>query len=102
MTGCSLPPSGIGRVVRGLVQAGEVGAKKALWTISSTEILCARMHSWQSALGCYVFFFFCKRHLPIADKGTNLNTTITLGVLRSSANSEFNPARSQVHGEKSL
>ncbi|ESL05635.1 hypothetical protein TRSC58_06708 [Trypanosoma rangeli SC58] len=114
MIGCSLPPSQITRAVTGLAQAGEVGAKKAPWTISTTEILCARMHSWQSALECYGFFR--KRHLPIADeavmslllrlkaavKGTSLNTSTTLDVLRPSPYSEFNAARSQVHGEKNL
>ncbi|RNF06578.1 putative protein kinase-like protein [Trypanosoma conorhini] len=114
MTGRPLPPPGIARAVTGLAQAGAGDAKRAPWTISTTEVLCARMHSWQSALDCYEFFR--KRRLPIADeavmslllrlqvavKGDGVHASATVGVLKPSAYSEFDAARRQVHGETSL
>ncbi|EKF27848.1 protein kinase-like protein, putative [Trypanosoma cruzi marinkellei] len=66
MAGRSIPPSGLVKAVVGVTQASRLDTKKAFWTISTTEVLCARMHSWQSAFDCYEFLR--KRHLPIADE----------------------------------
>ncbi|PWV07428.1 hypothetical protein C3747_101g162 [Trypanosoma cruzi] len=111
MAGRPIPPSGLVKAVAGVTQASRGDTKKACWTISTTEVLCTRMHSWQSTFDCYEFLR--KRHLPIADeavmslllrlqialKGNGASASTLLEVLNFSSSFEVESRRRR-HGEK--